>query len=84
MAGGQSPRQRPRGIRPGRGPGRAVARSARHAWHDLRLSSLYRSGKEFGLMDRALGFAALAILTVRQSALPRATASPGGWSTAWA
>jgi membrane protein len=53
-----------------------VARSARHAWHDLRLSSLYRSGKEFGLMDRALGFAALAILTVIPLLILVAAVSP--------
>jgi membrane protein len=31
---------------------------------DLRFRDLYQSGKEFGLMDRAMGFAALAMLTV--------------------
>jgi membrane protein len=43
---------------------RAVLREARRAWHDLRFKDLYRSGREFELMQRALGFAALAILTV--------------------
>src|SRR5580692_11706158 len=43
-------------------PRRAVLRSAERIWHDLR--ALYRSGQEFELMRRALGFAALAILTV--------------------
>jgi membrane protein len=43
---------------------RAVRRGARRVWHDLRLKDLYRSGREFELMRRALGFAALAILTV--------------------
>jgi membrane protein len=42
----------------------AVLRSARRRWHDLRFKDLYRSAKEFQLMERALGFAALAILTV--------------------
>ena len=32
--------------------------------HDLRVKDLYRSGKEFELMERAMGFAALAMLTV--------------------
>src|SRR3984885_5722016 len=43
---------------------RAVQRSGERVWHDLRFQSLYRSAKEFELMHRALGFAALAILTV--------------------
>ena len=43
---------------------RAVQRSGERVWHDLRFQSLYRSAKEFELMQRALGFAALAILTV--------------------
>jgi membrane protein len=34
------------------------------AWHDFRFTDLYRSGREFELMQRALGFAALATLTV--------------------
>jgi membrane protein len=33
-------------------------------WHDLRFKDLYRSGREFELMQRALGFAALATLTL--------------------
>jgi hypothetical protein len=28
-------------------------------WHDLRFKDLHRSGKEFELMERAMGFAAL-------------------------
>jgi membrane protein len=43
---------------------RALVRGARRVWHDLRFKDLYRRGKEFELMHRALGFAALAILTV--------------------
>jgi membrane protein len=43
---------------------RVVRRGTARAWHDLRFKDLYRSGKEFELMQRALGFAALAILTV--------------------
>src|ERR1700722_17747774 len=46
------------------GAHRAVQRSGERVWHDLRFQSLYRSAKEFELMQRALGFAALAILTV--------------------
>ena len=55
---------------------RAVLRSAEQAWRDLRLGSLYRSGKEFELMQRALGFAALAILTVIPLLILVAAASP--------
>jgi membrane protein len=43
---------------------RAVLRGTERVWHDLRLKDLYRNGREFELMHRALGFAALAILTV--------------------
>jgi membrane protein len=43
---------------------RAVLRATGRIWHDLRFNDLHRRGKEFELMHRALGFAALAILTV--------------------
>jgi membrane protein len=43
---------------------RAVLRGGGRLWHDLRFKDLYRSGMEFELMGRALGFAALAMLTV--------------------
>jgi membrane protein len=43
---------------------RSVRRRADRVWHGLRLKDLRRSAKEFELMHRALGFAALAILTV--------------------
>jgi membrane protein len=33
-------------------------------WRDFRLNDLYRSGKEFELLYRAMGFAALSMLTV--------------------
>ena len=33
-------------------------------WHDLRLKDLYQSGKDFELLSRSMGFAALALLTV--------------------
>jgi membrane protein len=33
-------------------------------WHDLRLKDLYQGGKDFELMGRSMGFAALALLTV--------------------
>src|SRR5579863_9675920 len=49
---------------PYRGVRRALVAGARRVWHDLRFSDLYRSGKEFELMGRAMGFAALAMLTV--------------------
>jgi membrane protein len=42
----------------------AVLQGAGRVWHDLRFKDLYRSGKEFELMSRAMGFAALASLTV--------------------
>jgi membrane protein len=41
-----------------------VLPSARRAWGDLRFRDLHRSGKEFELMGRAMGFAALAMLTM--------------------
>jgi membrane protein len=44
--------------------------------HDLRLKDLHQSGKEFELMHRALGFAALAILTVIPLLIVVAAASP--------
>jgi len=50
------------------GPHRAVRRAVRQGagrvWHDFRLKDLYHSGKEFELVGRAMGFAALAMLTV--------------------
>jgi membrane protein len=42
----------------------AALRGAERVWHDLRFKDLHRSGKEFELMERAMGFAALAMLTV--------------------
>src|SRR3984885_918200 len=42
----------------------AVLRGAERVWHDLRFKDLHRSGKEFELMSRAMGFAALSMLTV--------------------
>ena len=64
------------GGSPCRAVHRAVLRSAERVWHDLRVKSLYRSGKEFELMRRALGFAALAILTVIPLLIVVAAASP--------
>jgi membrane protein len=52
---------------------------------DLRFKDLYRTGKEFELMQRAMGFAALAILTVIPLLIVVAAANPnshrglGGW-----
>jgi membrane protein len=66
---------------------RVVLQGARWCWHDLRLRDLNRSGKEFGLMDRALGFAALAILTMIPLLIVVAAADPApehglaGWVT---
>jgi membrane protein len=48
----------------GQRPHRAVRQGAERVWRDFRLKDLYRSGKEFELTGRALGFAALAMLTV--------------------
>jgi membrane protein len=42
----------------------AVLRGAGRVWSDFRVNDLHRSGKEFELMERAMGFAALAMLTV--------------------
>src|SRR6201987_1075617 len=55
---------------------RAVRRGAERVWHDLRFKDLYRSGEEFELMTRALGFAALAILTVIPLLIVVAAADP--------
>jgi membrane protein len=48
----------------GRVQDRALLRGAGRVWHDLRFNDLYRNGKEFDLMARSMGFAALALLTV--------------------
>ena len=64
------------GRSPSRLVRRAVLRGAHWVWHDLRFKELYRSGKEFELMRRALGFAALAILTVIPLLIVIAAANP--------
>jgi membrane protein len=64
------------GASPYRAVRRAVLRSAERVWRDLRFSELYRSGKEFELMRWALGFAALAILTVIPLLILVAAANP--------
>ena len=48
----------------GRVQDRSLLRGAGRVWHDLRFNDLYRGGKEFDLMGRSMGFAALAMLTV--------------------
>jgi membrane protein len=48
----------------GRPVNREVLRGAGRVWHDLRFKDLYQSGREFELMGRSMGFAALAMLTV--------------------
>jgi membrane protein len=63
-------RRRRRGIRS------ALLQGADWLWHDLQFKNLYRSAKEFELMHRALGFAALAILTVIPLLLLIAAANP--------
>jgi membrane protein len=55
---------------------RAARRSAELVWHGIRLKDLYRSSREFELMHRALGFAALAILTVIPLLILVAAANP--------
>ncbi|HEY2075650.1 MAG TPA: hypothetical protein VGH53_04870 [Streptosporangiaceae bacterium] len=64
------------GQRPYRAVHRAVLRSAERVWHDLRAKDLHRSARQFELMHRALGFAALAILTVIPLLIVVAAASP--------
>jgi membrane protein len=63
------------GGSPGRAV-RAVLRSVGQVWRDLRFNDLYRSGKEFDLMRWALGFAALAILTLIPLLILVAAANP--------
>ena len=53
-----------------------VLQGAGRVLEDLRLKDLHRSGKDFELMHRALGFAALAILTVIPLLIVVAAASP--------
>jgi len=55
---------------------RAFVRDARRVWDDLPFKDLYVRGKDFELMHRAMGFAALAILTVIPLLLVVAAASP--------
>src|SRR3984957_11573352 len=43
---------------------RPTLRAAERVWRDLRFEDLHRRGKEFELMYRAMGFAALSMLTV--------------------
>jgi membrane protein len=64
------------GGSPSRAVQHAVLWGARRLWHDLRFKDLYRAGKEFELMQRALGFAALALLTVIPLLILIAAASP--------
>jgi membrane protein len=76
--------------------GRRVNRQATHTGHqalgsiarlpsDLRIKDLYRSTRDFELMHRALGFAALAILTIIPLLIVVAATNPaphrglGGW-----
>ncbi len=54
----------------------AVLRSAERLLHDLRVKDLHRSAKKFELMHRALGFAALATLTVIPLLIVVAATSP--------
>jgi membrane protein len=64
------------GGSPYRAVHRAVLLGAERVWHELRFKDLYRNGEEFELMNRALGFAALAILTVIPLLIVIAAADP--------
>jgi len=55
---------------------RTLVQDARRVWEDLPFQDLYVRGKDFELMHRAMGFAALAILTVIPLLLVVAAASP--------
>jgi membrane protein len=55
---------------------RSVLQRADRVWSGLRIKDLHRSAKEFELMHRALGFAALAILTVIPLLIVVAAAGP--------
>jgi membrane protein len=65
------------GGNPFRAVDRTLRRSGGRVWNDLRFKSLYRGGKDFELMRWALGFAALAILTVIPLLILVAAANPG-------
>jgi membrane protein len=54
----------------------AVLRGAGRVWHGLRVEDLYQSCKDFELMARAMGFAALALLTVIPLLIVVAAVSP--------
>ena len=56
--------RRPLSQTPYEGAHHAVLESGKRVWRNLRFKDLYRNGQEFALMDRAMGFAALAMLTV--------------------
>jgi membrane protein len=64
------------GEKPYQAVHRVVLRGTERAWRDLRFKDLYRNGEEFELMNRALGFAALAILTVIPLLIVIAAADP--------
>src|ERR1700728_3611819 len=57
-------RQRQMSQGPSRTVHHAVLRGAGRVWSDFRVNDLHRRGKDFELMERAMGFAALAMLTV--------------------
>ncbi|MFY9933970.1 MAG: hypothetical protein WAK82_38785 [Streptosporangiaceae bacterium] len=63
---------------------RTVQRAAERVWHDLHFKDLHQAGKEFELTYRAMGFAALAILTMIPLLIVVAAANPspdGGLAT---
>jgi membrane protein len=56
--------RRQMGLIKARAERRPVPRTAGRVWHHLSFRNLYRSVKDFELLERAMGFAALAMLTV--------------------
>jgi hypothetical protein len=64
------------GDKPYQAAHRAVLQGTERVWRDLGFKDLYRNGEEFELMNRALGFAALAILTVIPLLIVVAAADP--------
>ena len=68
--------ERQTGQSPYRAVRHATLRTVERVWHDLRIKDLHRSAREFELMHRALGFAALALLTLIPLLILVAAASP--------
>jgi hypothetical protein len=72
------------GGSPHRAVHRAALRRAERVWRDLRFKDLYRSGKEFELMHRALSFAGVAFAGSVQAGFERIWGLPAGpWHKIW-